>query len=156
MKRAYEILLRLYPRDYLARFAVEMSTAFEEAAAERRPQGRSAYLRFAVAELLGLTMGAAVEWLAKLTTDTSTRGRTLPDRLLMRPPGVSWEAHYAAGFLKTPEEASTAQERADVLLKRMVHAISIHDFRGARHYSDEERQARKSLRGLRQKYRINE
>jgi hypothetical protein len=156
MKPAYEFLLRLYPRDYRARFANEMSRAFEEAAAERRQQGRGAYARFAIAELMGLTMGAGVEWIAKLTTDTSVRGRTLPDRLLMRPPGVSWDAHYAGAFLDVPEELSQAQERTDLLVKRITHAIAHHDFLGARRYSDEERQARENLRVLREKYQIND
>jgi len=40
--------------------------------------------------------GAAAEWVAKLTTDSCLRGRSLPDRLMMRPPGVSWEDHYGS------------------------------------------------------------
>jgi len=156
MKRAYELLLRLYPRDYRAMFATEMSNAFREALAEYRGQGWRAYARFAAAELMGLTMGAGVEWIAKLTTDRTVRGRSLPDRLLMRPPGVSWDAHFAGAFLNVPEDVSKAQERTELLVQRMVHAISHHDFQGARRYSDEERQARESLRVLRQKYQIND
>jgi hypothetical protein len=156
MKRAYEILLGLYPRDYRARFATEMSSAFEEASAERRRQGRVVYARFAISELTGLTIGAGIEWIAKLTTDSSIRGRSLPDRLLMRPPGVSWEAHYAGAFLNVPDELRKAQERMDLLVKRMVHAISNDDFQGARLYSNEERKARENLRVLREKYQIND
>jgi hypothetical protein len=136
-------------------FATEMSSAFEKASAERR-QGRSVYARFALAELMALTMGAGAEWIAKLTTDSSVRGRSLPDRLLMRPPGVSWDAHYAGAFPSVPEEVSQAQERTELLVKRIIHAISQHDFTGARRYSDEERQARASLRSLRQKYQIGD
>ena len=156
MKRAYEILLRLYPRDYRAMFAAEMVSAFEEASAERRRHGRGAYLRLALAELMALAMGAGVEWIAKLTTDSSVRGRSLPDRLLMRPPSVPWDAHYAGAFVNIPDEVSRAQERTDLLVQRIVHAISHHDFLGARRYSDEERQAREHLRRLREKYQINE
>jgi hypothetical protein len=156
MKPAYDFLLRLYPRDYRAMFANEMSSAFEEASAESRRQGRGVYARFALAELTALTMGAGVEWVAKLTTDSSVRGRTLPDRLLMRPPGVSWDAHYAGGLLNVPEEVSRAQERTELLVRRIVHAISQHDFTGARRYSDEERQARENLRSVREKYQIND
>jgi hypothetical protein len=156
MKRTYEFLLRLYPRDYRAMFATEMSSAFEEASAERRREGWGVYARFALAELLGLAMGAGIEWIAKLTTDSSARGRSLPDLLLMRPPGVSWDAHYAGAFLNAPEELSQAQERTGLLVKRMVHAISQRDFTGARRYSDEERQAREHLRLLREKYQIND
>jgi hypothetical protein len=156
MKRAYEILLRLYPRDYRAMFAAEMSSAFEEASAERRRQGPAVYARFALAELMALAMGAGIEWIAKLTTDPSVRRRSLPDRLLMRPPGVSFAPHYGGAFLNIPEEVSKAQEQTELLVKRIVHAISHHDFTGARRYSDEERQARQRLRRLREKYQINE
>jgi hypothetical protein len=153
LKRAYESLLRLYPRDYRARFAAEMSSAFDEAALERSRQGRISYARFASTELAGLAMGAAVEWIAKLTTDASVRGRSLPDRLLMRPPGVSWETHYSGAFL--PADVSEAQERTDVLVQRMVRAISHHDFEGARRYSNEEREARESLLALREKHGLS-
>jgi hypothetical protein len=156
MKRAYEFLLRLYPRDYRAMFATEMSSSFAEASAERRCDGWGVYSRFCLAELIGLAMGAGIEWFAKLTTDTSVRGRSLPDRLLMRPPGVSFDAHYAGAFLNVPEELSQAQERTERLVKRIVQAISHRDFTGARRYSDEERQARENLRLLRQKYQIND
>ena len=156
MRRAYEILLRLYPRDYRAMFAIEMSSAFEEAAAARRVEGRMANVRFTVTELIGLAIGAGVEWIAKLTTDTSVRGRSLPDRLMMRPPGVSWDAHFAGAFLNVPEELSQAQQRMDRLVQCMVHAIAHHDFQGARRCSDEERQARESLRRLREKYQISD
>jgi hypothetical protein len=154
MKRAYKTLLRLYPRDYRARFATEMATAFEDASQDRRQRGRAVYARFAIAELFGLSLGAGVEWIAKLTTDASQRGRSLPDRLLMRPPGVPWDAHYAGAFV--PEELSQAQQCTQLLVQRMVDAISHHDFQGARRYSDEERQARENLRILRAKYQINE
>jgi hypothetical protein len=156
MKRAYKILLQLYPRDFRAMFATEMSNTFEEASVERRRRGLGTYVRFALAELMALTMGAGIEWIAKLTTDSSVRGRSLPDRLLMRPPGVSFDAHYAGAFLSAPEELSKAQERTELLVKRIVQAISHHDFTGARRYSDEERQARKHLRLLRQKYQIHD
>jgi hypothetical protein len=95
MKRAYSTLLRLYPRDYRAMFAREMQNAFETTAEDRRANGRVVFI---AVELIGLVRGAVSEWIAKLTTDRSTRGRSLPDLLLMRPPGVSWEAHYAGTF----------------------------------------------------------
>ncbi len=152
MNRAYKILLRLYPRDYRAMFATAMLSAFQDASVERRGQGWRVYAAFAIAELMGLAMGAGIEWIAKLTTDASVRGRSLPDRLLMRPPGVSWDAHYAGAFPSVPEDVSKAQERTELLVNRMVHAISQRDFKRARRYSDAERQAREHLRVLRQKY----
>jgi len=156
MKRPYEILLRLYPRDYRARFGSEMSNAFEEAASDRRQLGGSVYARFVIAELVGLMIGAGIEWIVKLTTDASVRGRSLPDLLLMRPPGVSWEAHYRGARLHLPEEVSKAQQQTEVLVERMVHAIAQHDYPGARRYSDQKRQARENLRTLRQKYQLND
>jgi hypothetical protein len=155
MKRAYRIFLRLYPRDYRARFATEMSAAFEDASQDRLQRGRAVYVRFAIAELFGLALGAGVEWIAKLTTDASQRGRSLPDRLLMRPPGVSWESHYAGEFVDIPEAVREAQQRTETLVQRMVHAISHHDFEGARRYSNQERQARESLLELREKHGLN-
>jgi len=77
MKQAYEALLRLYPHDFRAAFAAEMLETFARVDAERRP-----------AELAGLLTGAAAEWVAKLTSDSSVRGRTLPDLRMMRPAGM--------------------------------------------------------------------
>ena len=94
MKSAYGLLLRLYPRDYRIAFSAEMSGAFENAAAERRAQGGPALLYFVLVELFCLTRGAAAEWRAKLTTSSFLRGRTLPDPLMMRPPGVSRDAWF--------------------------------------------------------------
>lgn len=83
--KAYGILLRLYPHDFRARFAAEMLITFERAAEERG----------LVAELIGLIIGAGREWIAKLTTDRSVRGRCLPDLRMMRPPGVPREVWFA-------------------------------------------------------------
>ena len=156
MRRAYAALLRLYPRDFRALFASEMLTAFEKTAEECRTCGRVALVRFTVNELAGLLIGAGAEWAAKLTTDSSRRGRHLPDRLLMRPSGVSWEAHYGTALPSAPEELRQAQSRTEFLVNRMVHAIATHDFEGARSYSYEERKARENLRLLRQKYHIGD
>jgi hypothetical protein len=92
MKRAYAILLRLYPRDYRAMFAQEMRRAFEITAGD-------ASLFFVSKELVGLLKGALSEWAAKLTTDKTIRGRILPDLVMMRPPGVTREVHFAGAIL---------------------------------------------------------
>lgn len=160
MRRAYQTLLRLYPRDFRAPFAAEMLLAFDTAAAESRAKGQASYFRFAIRELAGALTGAGAEWIAKLTTDSSVRGRILPDRLMMRPPGVPWEAYYGdalenlpAGTL--PHEVVEAQRLAGMLVKRIVHAIAHHDFAGARAYCHQERQARENLRLLREKYKCS-
>ena len=86
MKRAYRTLLRLYPADYRAMFAAEMTRAFDRLVEERHTH--------LTAELLGVFAGAACEWVAKWTTDPSVRGRSLPDLRMMRPPNLSKELWY--------------------------------------------------------------
>jgi len=46
------------------------------------------------AELAGLLTGAAAEWIAKLTSDSSVRGRVLPDVRMMRPAGMPRELWF--------------------------------------------------------------
>jgi hypothetical protein len=77
------VLLRLYPYDFRAAFAAEMWAAFARVGAARRG-----------AELIGLLSGAAAEWVAKLTSDKSLRGRTLPDLRMMRPAGMPRELWF--------------------------------------------------------------
>jgi hypothetical protein len=98
MKRAYETLLRLYPADYRARFAAEMLNTFERATEQSRVQKPFRLLHFALAELIGLLIGAAAEWAAKWTTDRSVRGRCLPDLRMMRPAGVPQTVWFAAPY----------------------------------------------------------
>ncbi len=99
MIRIYAVLLRLYPRDYRAMFAREMRHAFKTTAEETRRYGEFALLCWGAVEMSGLVKGAVSEWIAKLTTDRSIRGRTLPDLVMMRPPGVTREAHFAGPLL---------------------------------------------------------
>lgn len=99
MRRAYVFLLQLYPRDFGATFAAEMLSAFEEAAGDQRERGTAFYFRFALAELASLVPGIGFEWCAKLIygvhdSHSYITGEYLPDLRSMRPPGISWEAHY--------------------------------------------------------------
>lgn len=96
MIRIYVAMLRLYPRDYRAMFAREMRNAFEVTAHEMKAD----VIRFVAAELIGLIRGALLEWIAKLTTDRTIRGRALPDLVMMRPPGVTREVHFAGPLLE--------------------------------------------------------
>jgi len=160
MRRVYETLLRLYPRDFRAPFTSEMLRAFDSAASDRRAQGQPSYIRFALTELIGVVMSAGREWLAKLSTDSSMRGRSLPDRLMMRPPGVPWEAYYGDALVNSPEsavpyEVMEAQRRTQLLVERIVYSIAHHDFEGARTYSYQERQARENLRLVRERYKCS-
>ena len=92
--RVYAVLLRLFPMDYQVLFAGEMANAFAEAAADHRARGSAVFARFVVGESLGVTASLASEWFAKWTSDRSIRGRYMPDRRTMRPPGVSKREHY--------------------------------------------------------------
>lgn len=159
--RAYQTLLRLYPSDYRALFAQEMQNAFERAAGEHRLLGRPVFVRFLLGEFIGLSIGVGAEWIAKLTTDSSVRGRCLPDLRMMRPTGVPRELWFAGACLSAgqgsrPHEVREAQARISMLIQRTVHAIANHDFPGARRYSYEERQARDELRRLQEKYNIDD
>ena len=145
MRTVYRFFLRLYPRDFRALFAGEMQRTFEIACDEGRASG--------VRECLGLVTGAFAEWRAKVTTDIAIRGRVLPDRLLMRPPGVSWEVHYAGGF---PAELVEAERRTEFLVSCIVQAIAHHRWQDARRFDIEERKARENLGVLRRKYNIAE
>lgn len=95
IKPIYKVLLRLYPWDYTTAFASEMLSTFHEASEEERKRGWNSFARFLLTEFFGLMMGVGAEWLAKLTTDESVRGRRLPDVRMMRPSKVTQELWFA-------------------------------------------------------------
>jgi hypothetical protein len=173
MKRAYDILLRLYPADYKALFAAEMSATFEEVARERRGHGWAVFARFASAELAGLLIGAGAEWGAKFTpiacpSNISPSAKAHKLLLKMRPPGVSRDSFYKiidlvdesgsslnARQSEAPAEMIDARERILFILGRLADAIFNHEFEKARYYSDQESRERENLRLLREKYEID-
>src|SRR5260370_336322 len=55
-----------------------------------------------------------------------------------------------------PEDITEVQKRIKFILHRMENAIANHEFEKARFYSDEERKERENLRGLREKYHLDE
>jgi hypothetical protein len=61
MERAYRMLLRVYPSDYQGEFAEEMAAVFRQAEMARRGEGRFAYTRFLLNELIGVLPGAVKE-----------------------------------------------------------------------------------------------
>lgn len=130
MKRTYKFLLLLYPRGHRDQFADEMTGVFEEAAAERRAEGWTWYVRFTCAEMSGLIAGAANAWMAPKPA---------------APP-------VAASSSYLPRELMEAQQRVDANIAAMVHAIANHQFERARALSNQEREARERLRVLREKY----
>jgi len=145
IRRAYAALLRLYPRDHRALFAAEMLTVFEEAAEDLRGHGRAVFVRFALAELIGLVTGAGAAWIAKLTGAGHFSNSY-----------IEAGAYGNARQSTLPDEVIDAQRRIEFNISRTVYAISHHDFAGARFYSNEERKQREHLRLLREKYRFDE
>lgn len=118
MPRLYPLLLRLYPHEYRVLFAAEMLRVLEEAGARGRARP--------LAEPIGLLLGAAGEWRAKISHPRS----------------------YLTGR-QPPYEAMSAEARIQWLVDRMVHAIAHHDFPGARYYARQEARERANLRRLR-------
>jgi len=111
-RSVYQTLLRLYPWDYATAFSADMTTAFDQACEEQRRRGRDHFVRFAASELAGLIWGAGSEWLAKLTTEDSVRGRSLPDLRMVRPVGVTRELWFASLEREDWEESTIAGEQA--------------------------------------------
>lgn len=153
MKKIYRWLLALFPQDYRNCFENEMLATFDQACAERRALGAVAFGRFVCAELAGLAISAPFEWMAKLTTSSWIRARSVPDLRMMRPAGVPREVWFAQGV---PDEIAEAEKRVEFCLRRMEHAIATHDFVGARYYSDEDLKARADLRAARAKYGLGD
>lgn len=87
MRTIYRALLHLYPADCAAWCAPEMLSAFDSAVEER-----GATTRFVLSEYFGLVRGAAVAWIAKLSSSRYMRGFWAPTK--MRPPEKTWEQWY--------------------------------------------------------------
>jgi hypothetical protein len=143
MRRLYQWLLRLYPREVRTPFAPEMADVFSQLAEDRRCEGWVAFTRFVLQELGGLLIGAAAAYRA--------RRRPVLDLRKMRPPDVSREVYVAA-----VDEVLAAQRRVAFTLDRMQRAIARNDFSKARFYSDEDHKARENLKLVRRKYRVPE
>lgn len=151
-RRAYELLLRLYPRDLQALFSDEMSAVFQTAAEERRGEGWAAFARFVAGELCGLAGGAAAEWCARLCETTRRQPPTEAlDLTKMRPAGVSRETYSAA-----VDEVIEARRQVELALTRMKAALARQEFTEARFHSQEDQRAREHLRGVLRKYNVAE
>src|SRR5438445_6180963 len=55
-----------------------------------------------------------------------------------------------------PEEVSEVQKRVKFITHRMESAIAAHEFEKARFYSEEERKEKETLRGLRDRYKLDD
>ena len=120
--RIYAALLQLYPARQRALFATEMSLVFQEAAEEQHSRGRLAFFRFAVAELIGLLSGAAIEWIVPFTH------RPRP--------------------LAPVDKVTETQRHLEFILSRMDYSIAHHQFQKVRFLAEAERRAREKLRIL--------
>jgi hypothetical protein len=136
MKRVYGAFLRLYPREYRDLFGPEVLSVFAQAAREHRERGLGVWAWFLVTELSGAVLSAVGHWIDRFSARHRTAG-----------PELAGAAR--SGLFGTVQEA---QNRVDLNLKRMTHAIANHDFGGARAYSIEDLKAREELRRLRNRY----
>jgi ATP-dependent Clp protease ATP-binding subunit ClpC len=89
----------------------------------------------------------------------SHSNRYIPDRFL---PDKAIDLLDEAGArvklrqTSLPDEITEVQKRIKFIVHRMENAIANHEFEKARFYSDEERKERENLRGLREKYNLDE
>ena len=134
MRKLFRALLSLYPLRHRDLFGTEMEAVFALGVQEHRLLGWSSYVGFILVELGGLVLGAIT---ARLEKDAPVPATTSTQQNL-------------------PEEVLEAQNRVRVNLDRLLFAISHHEFREARIYSDEERKAREDLRRVREKYGLGE
>jgi hypothetical protein len=122
LRKAYSMLLGLYPMEFQVQFGGEMLAIFQQAAAEQRERGGVNLLRFALREMLGLVVGAAG---ARLSNAGESRD------------------------LPFPSDISSAEKYIDLMSRRVIRAISTHDFPKARLYDSQDRRARALLARLR-------
>ncbi|MEQ1887409.1 MAG: ATP-dependent Clp protease ATP-binding subunit, partial [Bryobacteraceae bacterium] len=89
----------------------------------------------------------------------STSVRFIPDRFLPdKAIDLIDEAGARVKLRQTtlPTEVADIQKRIKFIVHRMENAIANHEFEKARFYSDEERKERENLRGLREKYNLDD
>ena len=138
MKRIYAVFLGLYPREYRDLFGPEVLNVFAQAAEEHRARGWSAWAWFMASELSGAFVSAGGHWIDRFSARRASRSFPAD------PEGARRKGLFSA--------LDEAQNRIDLNLKRMEHAIAHHDFTAARAYSIADLKAREDLRNLRDRY----
>src|SRR5712692_2323529 len=94
-----------------------------------------------------------------IETTVYTSSRYIPDRFL---PDKAIDLLDEAGArvklrqTSLPDEITEVQKRIKFIVHRCENAVANHEFEKARFYSDEERKERENLRGLREKYHLDE
>src|SRR5271157_2161553 len=89
----------------------------------------------------------------------SHSSRYIPDRFL---PDKAIDLIDEAGArvklrqTSLPEELTEVQKRIKFIVHRMENAIAAHEFEKARFYSEEERKEKENLRGLRERYKLDD
>ncbi|HXR09358.1 MAG TPA: hypothetical protein VN792_01215, partial [Candidatus Acidoferrales bacterium] len=134
------VFLRLYPREYRDLFGPEVLNVFAQAADEQRARGWSTWAWFMASELSGALVSAGGHWIDRFSPRRATRSF---------PADPEVAGARRTGLFSALDEA---QNRIDLNLKRMEHAIAQRDFAAARAYSIEDLRAREELRKLRDRY----
>src|SRR5713226_9782584 len=80
--------------------------------------------------------------------------RFLPDKAIDRLDEAG--ARVKLRQTSLPEEITEVQKRIKFIVHRCENAVANHEFEKARFYSDDERKERENLRGLREKYHLDE
>jgi hypothetical protein len=140
MKRVYGVFLSLYPREYRELFGPEVLNVFAQAAEEHRARGLGVWAWFIVSELSGAVISAGSHWIDRFR---ARRHSGMPE-----PAG-----DRRSGLFNVVRDA---QNKVDLNLRRMQHAIAHHDFVAARAHSIEDLKAREALRRLRDPYGFND
>ncbi len=124
--------MRIYPTSHRTAFASEMKAVFDEAAQEQRKRGSGALARFALKEACGIATAALAEWSDVLRP----RQRALSEMEPAQPIG----------------KIALTEQRIQLNLRRMEHAIANHQFTHARFYSEVDRRYREELSALKNSY----
>jgi hypothetical protein len=120
MRRAYRMLLHLYPREHQLQFSEEMFAVFTRVAQERRAQGRIAYLRFVINECIGLLSGACSEWPKRTSLAPALGGVAVAAVLHAAFYAAAWKCLRAIGAIVNRTVIPPADPRAPGLALAML------------------------------------
>jgi hypothetical protein len=122
LQKTYSVPLGMYPVEFQIQFGDEMTAVFQQAVSEHRERGCLSVLHFTLREIFGLVAGAA-------------RARVSNAGAYADPP--------------FPSDIGLAEKYVELMSRRLIVAISTHDFPKARFYDTQDRRARALLVRLR-------